>query len=69
MWTSLLPGDIVTLSQGGLSCHEGRVDDRSEEGKFIWVTDGIGHRRLFHIDDDYDLEVSSNVSPRETWRR
>jgi hypothetical protein len=32
MWTSLLVGDIVILSQGGVSCHEGRVDDRSEDG-------------------------------------
>ena len=62
MWTSLLVGDIVILSQGGVSCHEGRVDDRSEDGKFIWVTDGIGDRRLFHVEDDYDLAVPSDGS-------
>jgi hypothetical protein len=40
---------------------KGRVDDRSEDGKF-WVTDGIGDRRLFLVENDYDLEVSSDGS-------
>jgi hypothetical protein len=35
------------------------VDDRTADGQTIWVIDRIGERRLFHIDDDYDLLVAS----------
>jgi len=55
LWKSLERGDVVLLSQAGVPCHQGAIDDRTEDGKTIWVTDAIGHRRLFHIQDDYEL--------------
>ena len=55
MWTSLQRGDIVTLHRYGVRCHKGTVDERTEDGQMIWVIDGIGDRRLFHIEDDYEL--------------
>ncbi|UVJ39897.1 hypothetical protein [Arthrobacter sp. CJ23] len=55
MWTSLQPGDIVTLYRRGVRCHRGTVDEQTEDGRTIWVIDGIGDRRLFHIEDGYEL--------------
>ncbi|WP_426301977.1 hypothetical protein [Arthrobacter sp. R-11] len=58
LWKSLERGDLVILSQDGVPCHHGSIDDRTEDGHTIWVIDDIGHRRLFHIEDDYDLMIA-----------
>ncbi|MDQ0821397.1 hypothetical protein QFZ79_003773 [Arthrobacter sp. V4I6] len=62
MWTSLERGDVVTLSLKGVECHKGSVDDRTDDGRTIWVIDRIGDRRLFHIEDDYELLISGDDS-------
>lgn len=59
MWSSLEPGDLVTLGRQGFEHYSGRVDERTADGRTIWVIDRIGDRRLFHIDDDYDLSLST----------
>lgn len=64
LWNSLEQGDVVMLSQQGVPCHRGSIDDRTEDGQSIWVTDDIGHRRLFHIADDYELVIFRNAVPR-----
>lgn len=61
MWASVQRGDAVTLSQRGVECHKGLVDERTDDGQTIWVIDEIGDRRLFHIEDDCDLQISDNV--------
>ncbi|MBT8162703.1 MULTISPECIES: hypothetical protein [Arthrobacter] len=62
-WTSLQRGDIVTLLRHGVQCHMGTIDERTEDGRMIWVTDAIGDRRLFHIEDDYELLVMTLSAP------
>lgn len=57
MWSSLEPGDLVALGRQGFEHYSGRVDERTTDGRIIWVIDSIGDRRLFHIDDDYDLSM------------
>jgi hypothetical protein len=61
MWTSLQRGDFVTLLRHGVETHRGSIDDRTEDGRTIWVRDGIGDRRLFHIEDEYELLVNDTV--------
>lgn len=58
-WSAIELGDVVNLNRDGVECHRGVVEDRTEDGRTIWVIDKIGHRRMFHIDDDYDLMVPS----------
>jgi len=58
-WTALQRGDVVNLNRNGVECHRGFVDDRTDDGRTIWVVDKIGHRRMFHIEDDYDLIAQS----------
>jgi len=57
LWNTLERGDVVSLSLRGFECYRGTVDDRTADGRTIWVIDRIGDRRLFHIDDEYDLFV------------
>ena len=64
LWKSLEQGDLVILSREGVPCHRGEIDDRTEDGQAIWVTDDIGHRRLFHIEDDYELMIYRDAFPR-----
>ncbi|MGF9648342.1 hypothetical protein AAIH32_10230 [Pseudarthrobacter oxydans] len=57
LWASLQSGHFVAFSRQGLNCHQGYVDDRTDDGLIVWVTDETGHRRLFHVEDDYDVAV------------
>ncbi|MDQ0079076.1 hypothetical protein [Arthrobacter oryzae] len=61
MWTSLQRGDVIILCRQGVECYKGSIDERTEDGRTIWVIDQIGDRRLFHVEDDYDLLISGNV--------
>ncbi|GAB2714661.1 hypothetical protein GCM10027038_11240 [Arthrobacter bambusae] len=65
LWTSLQRGDIVTLLRRGMQCHRGTIDERTEDGRMIWVTDAIGDRRLFHIEDDYELLIMALSTPAQ----
>lgn len=69
LWNSLEQGDHVILSQGGVPCHQGSVDDRTEDGQLIWVTDDIGHRRLFHIEDGYEVMIYRVAFPGQAAHR
>jgi hypothetical protein len=66
-WTSLEAGDLVTLRRQGLAHYSGRVDDRTADGRTIWVIDRIGDRRLFHIDDEYDLSMGIQSAGTGLW--
>lgn len=48
-----------------MQCHRGTIDERTEDGRMIWVTDGIGDRRLFHIEDGYDLLIMTLSTPAQ----
>ncbi|MGN7253244.1 hypothetical protein [Arthrobacter sp. SAFR-014] len=45
----------------GLTPWGGVIDDRTEDGHIIWVTDEVGTRRLVHSQDEYDFAVTGNV--------
>lgn len=60
-WASLPLGAVLIIGRDGIDCHRGNLVDRTNDGHVIWVTDGLGHRRLFHVDDNYDVEVRSDV--------
>lgn len=42
VWTSLQQGNLVTVTLNGYELHSGSVDDRTADGRTIWVTDRIG---------------------------
>jgi hypothetical protein len=45
----------------GAALWGGVIDDRTEDGHIIWVTDEVGTRRLVHSQDEYDFAVTGNV--------
>jgi hypothetical protein len=57
LWNSLERGNEVSLSLHGFEYYRGTLDDRTADGRTVWVIDRTGDRRLFHIEDDYDLLV------------
>lgn len=58
LWNSLNRGDAVTVTLRGFEYHSGSVDDRTDDGRTIWVVDRIGERKLIHIDDDTELSTA-----------
>ncbi|MFI2563495.1 hypothetical protein [Paenarthrobacter sp. NPDC018779] len=64
LWSSLEEGDEVILALQGFLHHSGVVDDRTADGRTIWVLDAIGDRRLFHIDDEYELFLGTESAER-----
>ncbi|WP_139025159.1 hypothetical protein [Paenarthrobacter nitroguajacolicus] len=58
LWNSLNRGDRVTVTLGGFEYHSGSVDDRTADGRTIWVIDRIGERKLIHIDDETELFIA-----------
>lgn len=55
VWDDVQVGDIVRLSGAGRAEYAGEVDARTSDGDIVWVYSPVGGRRLFHIDDGYDL--------------
>jgi hypothetical protein len=51
-WASLQHGEYVEVWSHESFCYGAYVDDRSDDGQLIWVTEnGTGSRRLFVRDD------------------
>lgn len=66
LWMSLLEGDVITIYDSKTKICSGYVDDRTKDGTVIWVIDDIGGRRLFHIGDGFNFEVSGNIYNRRS---
>lgn len=58
-WNDVQIGERVQLRRNGLPEHVGWVDSRTADGKIVWVTPDGGSRRLFHIDDGYQLAAAA----------
>jgi hypothetical protein len=58
-WDYVQVGDEVRLSVHGQPVHAGEVDARTLDGHIIWVHNPVGGRRLFHIEDGYELLVET----------
>lgn len=58
-WADVQVGDSVQLSRNGRIEFTGQVDDRTADGDVVWIKSGLGRRRLFHVEDGYQLAGSS----------
>lgn len=59
-WDDVLVGDKVQLLVNGRPQYVGLVDDRTADGDIIWVHDPVDGRRLFHIQDGYELQLDAS---------
>lgn len=58
IWTSLGPGDVVTLRVPGAQGIVGTVESRSRDGLTIWIRDNkLNERRGFHFRDCQSVRV------------
>lgn len=56
-WDNVQVGDKVQLVGSGHPKYVGLVDARTADGDIIWVHDRVDGRRLFHIQDGYELQL------------
>ncbi len=54
-WASVAIGTRVTMTKGGHNPFRGTVDDRTAEGTILWILSNTGIRKLFHIEDGFQL--------------
>lgn len=59
-WDDVQVGDEVQLCASGRTEYAGEVDARTMDGDVIWVHNPIGGRRLFHIQDGYNLRLAAS---------
>jgi hypothetical protein len=58
-WDDVEVGDSVTLTRNGSTEYTGEVDTRTADGDIVWVRTPVGGRRLFHINDGFELTWST----------
>lgn len=51
IWTSLAPGDVVSVRVPKIGDCIGTVESKTSDGLIIWIRDDLNERRLFHFRD------------------
>ncbi|GAB14816.1 hypothetical protein ARGLB_077_00330 [Arthrobacter globiformis NBRC 12137] len=54
-WQQLCPGQNVKLTGRSGEDYYGLVDDRTADGSCVWVLTMGSGRKLFHVDDGFDI--------------
>lgn len=49
IWTSLSPGDVVSLQGTDAQDHLGTIETKTSDGLIIWIRDELNERKLFHF--------------------
>lgn len=57
IWTSLRPGDRVSLRVVGVQDYVGTVEFRTNDGLIIWMRDDLNERRLFQAHECRHVQV------------
>ena len=58
-WDDVQVGESVQLSRNGRIEFTGQVDDRTADGDVVWIKSSLGRRRLFHVEDGFQLAGGS----------
>lgn len=51
IWTSLTPGNVVSLRVAGTWDHVGTIEASTSDGLIIWIRDELNERKLYHFRD------------------
>lgn len=57
IWTSLSPGDVVSLGGLGIRNYVGTVESRTSDGLIIWIRNDLNERRAFHFRECQSIRV------------
>lgn len=63
IWTSLSPGDVVSLRGPGSKDCVGTVESRTSDGLIIWISGDLNERRAFHFRECQSVRVIQGSSP------
>jgi hypothetical protein len=58
-WRQLYPGQKVKLTGAAGEQHRGVVDERTDDGAFVWILTVGNGRKLFHVDDGFHAAPES----------
>lgn len=62
IWTSLNPGDLVSLRGLDIRDFVGTVESRTSDGLIIWIRDDLNERRLFHFRECQSIRVIKQLT-------
>lgn len=54
-WKDLQPGQKIRLADANGERHTGVVEERTENGEFVWVLTVGDGRKLLHVADGFDV--------------
>lgn len=57
IWTSLRPGDVVSLQRTDDQGCVGTIESKTSDGLIIWVRDELNERRFFHFRECHSVRV------------
>lgn len=57
IWTSLAPGDVVSLQGSDTQDYVGTVETKTSDGLIIWIRDELNERRLVHFRECQSVRV------------
>lgn len=57
IWTSLSPGDVVSLGGLGIRDYVGTVESMTSDGLIIWIRNDLNERRAFHFRECQSVHV------------
>lgn len=57
VWTSLAPGNVVSLSVLDSEEFVGTVESKTSDGLIIWMRDNLNERKLFHFRECESVRV------------
>lgn len=56
-WTSLAPGDVVSLQGTDTKDYVGTVETKTSDGLMIWIRDELNERKLVHFRECRSVRV------------
>lgn len=58
VWTSLAPGDVVSLLAFDGKEVVGTIESKTGDGSIIWIRDNLNERKLFHFRECNSVRVA-----------
>lgn len=60
IWTSLRPGNIVSIAGSDKQKYVGTVETGTEDGLIIWIRTDLNERKMFHFHEVNTVRVIDN---------
>ena len=61
IWTSLSPGNFVSLASSDKQKYVGTVETGTEDGLIIWIRTDLNERKMFHFPEVESVHLIDNL--------